>query len=188
VSALVTFSVVENGVVSYREPGQAPEDWERHCWWMVGRGTLHHDLYCAPDSLSGPEWAAAARALRWGRERQHVLARSRMVGGHPLAGEVYGFVSRRGPSAVVAVRNPAPTAQPVRLTLNGLAGPGIGAGPVAVTTPWSDAGPLPDTLDPDEPVTVRLPPYGVLVLTATSGEPFPKTADNRTVSRNSSRG
>ncbi|HEX2193324.1 MAG TPA: hypothetical protein VHH09_09030, partial [Acidimicrobiales bacterium] len=53
-SALVTFSVVENGAVSYREPGQGLDDWERHCWWMVGRGTLHHDLYCAPDSLSGP--------------------------------------------------------------------------------------------------------------------------------------
>ncbi|HEV3401385.1 MAG TPA: hypothetical protein VG078_06145, partial [Acidimicrobiales bacterium] len=176
VSALVTFSVVENGAVSYRERGQGLDDWERHCWWMVGRGTLHHDLYCAPDSLSGPEWAAAARALLWARERQHVLARSRMVGGNPVAGEVYGFVSRRGPEAVVALRNPASTAQTFRLTLSELAGPEVGDGPVAVTTPWSDAGPLPESLDPDEPLTVRLPPYRVLVLTATSGEPFRESA------------
>jgi hypothetical protein len=166
VSALVTFSVVENGAVSYREAGRSAQDWERHCWWMVGRGTLHHDLYCAPDSLSGPEWAAVARALRWARERQPVLARSRMVGGHPLAGEVYGFVSRRGHQSVVALRNPAGAAQTFRLTLAELAGPEAGGSPVAIHTPWSDAGPLPDLLDPQKALTVRLPPYGVVVLAA----------------------
>jgi hypothetical protein len=88
-----------------------------------------------------------------------------MVGGHPVGGEVYGFVSRRGPQAVVSLRNPASAAQTFRLTLSELAGPRVGDGPVVVTTPWSDAGPLPDTLDPDQPLALRLPPYGVVVLT-----------------------
>ncbi|HEX2191561.1 MAG TPA: hypothetical protein VHH09_00045 [Acidimicrobiales bacterium] len=168
VSALVTFSVVENGVVGYREPGQTPLDWHRHCWWMVGRGTLHHDLYVSPGSLSGSEWQAVARALRWARAHQAVLARSRMFGGHPMAGKVYGFVARRGADAVVALRNPAPRARSHALTLAETAGFEGAAGPVATTTVWSDAGgdAVPATVDPDRPLRLRLPAYGVVLLTA----------------------
>ena len=67
----------------------------------------------SPDSLSDAEWAVLAEALAWARRRQHVLARSRMVLGDPAAGEVYGFVARRGEEATVCLRNPSDTAQPV---------------------------------------------------------------------------
>jgi len=166
VSALVTFSVVENDAVSYRDGGRSSDDWRRHCWWMVGRGTLHHDLYCAPGSLSGPEWAAVADALRWARRNQHVLARSRMVGGSPLAGEIYGFAARRGPEAVVALRNPAPSPQAIGFTLGELAGVDPGGGPMVATTVWSDAGGLPPSLEVDQRVDLRLPAFGIVLLSA----------------------
>jgi hypothetical protein len=90
-----------------------PDGWARHCWLAVGRGTLHQDLYVAPDSLSEDEWAVLAEALAWARERQHVLARSRLVLGDPSAGEVYGFVARRGGDAIACLRNPADRPQPI---------------------------------------------------------------------------
>jgi hypothetical protein len=95
--------VVESAAASYREvaaragtgTGAGAAAWERHCWLAVGRGTLHQDLYVAPDSLSDAEWESLSGALSWARENQHVLARSRMVLGDPAAGEVYGFAAHR---------------------------------------------------------------------------------------------
>jgi hypothetical protein len=106
VSALVAFSIVETPAARYRD-GDDLDGWARHCWLAVGRGTLHHDLYVAPDSLSAAEWAVLAEALAWARERQHVLARSRMVLGDPAAGEIYGFAARLGDDAIVGLRNPS---------------------------------------------------------------------------------
>jgi hypothetical protein len=68
VSSIVTFSVVENQHVAYRSEDAGLPAWERHCWFLAGRGTHHHDLYVAPDSLSRAEWDVLAEVLasaRW---------------------------------------------------------------------------------------------------------------------------
>jgi hypothetical protein len=113
VSALVTFSIVESEAASYRGDDSGPEGWARHCWLAAGRGTLHQDLYVAPDSLTEAEWAVLSEALAWERRHEHVLARSRLVLGDPSAGEVYGFVARRGGQAIACLRNPSDRPQPI---------------------------------------------------------------------------
>ncbi|MDQ4096918.1 MAG: hypothetical protein M3144_03480, partial [Actinomycetota bacterium] len=120
VSAVVTFSVVENAVRAYRDV--EAEAWDRHCWFLAGRGSLHHDLYVAPDSLSEREWDVLAEALAWARRHQRVLARSRMVGGRPQAGEPYGFVSVAGGEVIACVRNPSARPQDMSLTTRDLLG------------------------------------------------------------------
>jgi hypothetical protein len=114
--------VVANQVRAYRDEGGDPQAWERHCWFLAGRGTHHHDLYVAPDSLSEPEWEALARALTWARANQAVLARSRMVGGRPQAGEPYGFLSASGKQAILCVRNPGGRDAALTLTAQELGG------------------------------------------------------------------
>ena len=113
VSALATFSIVESEAASYRDAESGPDGWARHCWLAAGRGTLHQDLYVAPDSLTDDEWAVLADALAWQRRHEAVLARSRMVLGDPAAGEVYGFAARRGTEAVACLRNPSDRPQPI---------------------------------------------------------------------------
>lgn len=121
VSSIVTFSLVENQAVAYRTEDAGLDAWERHCWLLAGRGTHHHDLYVAPDSLSRAEWDVLARALAWARAHERTLARSRMVGGRPQAGEPYGFVSTSATEgqAIVCLRNPAATPQAVRVDVGG---------------------------------------------------------------------
>ncbi len=148
VSALVVFSIVESGADSYRDAGDAA-GWTRHCWLAAGRGTLHHDLYVAPDSLSDAEWAVLAAALTWARGRQHVLARSRLVLGDPTAGEVYGFAARRGDDATLCVRNPSTDPQAVDVDWPALLG--WPAGTEVEVTPRFGRPPEPTmTLDPFE--------------------------------------
>ena len=159
VSALVTFSIVESAAARYRDEDGGPEAWARHCWLAVGRGSLHHDLYVAPDSLSDAEWAVLAEALTWARERQRVLARARMVLGDPGAGEIYSFVARAGEAATVCLRNPSPTPQSLRLDWGTLLGAPVTTS-IAVTTRYG--GPPPG--DGDDQLT--LDGFDVVVLEA----------------------
>ncbi|HEX2046984.1 MAG TPA: hypothetical protein VHF27_04410 [Acidimicrobiales bacterium] len=156
-SALVTFSFVEAPTASYRNGGTGLEDWARHCWLAAGRGTLHHDLYVAPDSLSDEEWRVLADALAWARGHERVLARSRMVLGDPGAGEVYGFAARKGDAATACLRNPSPHARTVDVDWPALLGFPAGT-PLALT---ARHGPSPD-------VPFTLGPFEVLVLEATA--------------------
>ncbi|MGH9222777.1 MAG: hypothetical protein ACRD2W_03005 [Acidimicrobiales bacterium] len=149
VSAVVTFSVVENGVRAYQDEGESLAAWERHCWFLVGRGTHHHDLYVAPDSLSAAEWEALSRALRWARANEQVLSRSRMVGGRPQAGEAYGFVSEAGGQVIVCLRNPSRRPQSLAVP--------VAASDVEVVwgrRPHVDGGTVTADLDPFEVVLV----------------------------------
>ncbi|MFP5318486.1 MAG: hypothetical protein ACLGI2_09335 [Acidimicrobiia bacterium] len=158
VSSIVTFSVVENEARAYRDAGEDPVAWARHCWLLAGRGTHHHDLYVAPGSLSEGEWAALAEALRWARANQAVLARSRMIGGRPQAGEPYGFLSEHGAEAVLCVRNPRAVPQAMAL------GEAAGLVDVEPVFPRGRREALPTTLD--AATVVELGPFDVLVVSA----------------------
>ena len=151
VSAVVPFSFVESTAASYRDAGDAA-GWARHCWLAVGRGTLHHDLYVAPDSLSDDEWAVLAEALRWARDREDVLARSRMVLGDPAAGEVYGFAARRGDAGTLCLRNPSAEPRTVPAGWADL----LGFEPAAARTVFGRA--PGDVLDPFEVVVIEAVP------------------------------
>jgi hypothetical protein len=161
VSALVTFSVVEAAGASYRDPGpDGLARWARHCWLAVGRGTLHQDLYVAPDSLSEPEWEVLAAALAWARDNQEVLARSRMVLGDPGTGAIYGFAARRGPAATAGLRNPSDRPQSVDCDWASLLG--FPAGTALALTARHGALP-PDT------GRLTMAPFEVLVVEARAG-------------------
>ena len=162
VSAIVTFSVVANEVRSYRDEGADPLAWERHCWFLVGRGTHHHDLYVAPDSLSDQEWEALAAALRWARAHQGVLARSRMIGGRPAAGEPYGFASVGQGRVVLCLRNPVGRTQELSLSALDLAGPGTTACGLAPV--WGRATAVSATIGPGETASVELEPFEVVLV------------------------
>jgi hypothetical protein len=161
VSALVTFSIVESEAASYRGDDAGADGWARHCWLAAGRGTLHQDLYVAPDSLSEAEWAVLAEALAWEREHQDVLARSRLVLGDPGAGEVYGFLARRGDEAtrsggrlgpaIACLRNPSDRPQPVGASWPDL----LGFAPAALTPRY---GRLAEVLQPFEILLVEAVP------------------------------
>lgn len=157
VSSLVTFGVVESEACSYRDADRGLEGWERHCWMAVGRGTLHQDLYVSPDSLSDEEWAVLARALAWAGDHQQVLARSRMVLGDPGAGEVYGFVARRGDTATACLRNPSAAPATVDLAWDGLLGLGA-TGAITLETVFGEASVAPDD------TALTLAPFEVLLV------------------------
>ena len=167
-SALVTFSLVQAPGAAYADSAESAADWERHCWLMVGRGTLHHDLYVAPDSLTTGQWRVMAGCLAWARSNRRVLARSRMVLGSPAAGAVYGFAGARDGRAFLCLRNPAAVAQATGFALGPLLGlDDADPGATLELEPWWGSPGLPSRVGAADHLDVDLEPFAVLLLTAT---------------------
>ena len=100
---------------SLRNPFQeSPGIWSNTCVWAIMRGTSYHQLTLMPESLE--EWQV--KILRRTLEvlRKHapeiITGRSRMFGGNPAAGKIYGFLHPGAKGKVLlALRNSSPLPQ-----------------------------------------------------------------------------
>lgn len=104
---------------SLRNPFQeSPGVWSNTCVWAIMRGTSYHQFTLMPESLE--EWQV--KILRRTLEvlRKHapeiITGRSRMFGGNPAVGEIYGFLHPGpGGTVLVALRNSSPLPQEYEL-------------------------------------------------------------------------
>ena len=104
---------------SIRNPFQeTPGVWSNTCVWAVLRGSSYHQYTLMPEALED-EYAEVLRrtmAVLRAHPEKILTGRSRMIGGNPLAGSVYGFVHPgRDGSAVIGLRNSLPI--PVEYTM-----------------------------------------------------------------------
>lgn len=80
-------------------------EWTDYAMMVCGRGLRLIDLYLEPD-LPGNFWQALGESLRWWRENRDILGATRMVGGNPLWGEVYGYAHWHEEQGIICLRNP----------------------------------------------------------------------------------
>jgi hypothetical protein len=80
---------------------------ERNAWWLVGRTSLRHEWRVKPGDLTAERWKVLAGAARWGKAHERLFRSSRMVGGDPGQGAIYGFAALEGPMGVLSLRNPS---------------------------------------------------------------------------------
>ena len=104
---------------SLRNPFQeTPGVWSNTCVWAIMRGSSYHQFTLMPESLE--QWQVNILSRTMEVLRKHtpeiVTARSRMVGGNPAAGEIYGFL-HPGPTGkiLLALRNSSPLPQEYKL-------------------------------------------------------------------------
>jgi len=102
ISAFVTFDIVHG-----RTAGGSEEGFERGVWWLAARTSLHHDWYIQPSDLRPAEWKLLARAALWAKKHEKAFRWSRMVGGDPRKGEIYGFAALDEGMGTLALRNPS---------------------------------------------------------------------------------
>jgi hypothetical protein len=102
VSAFVTFDIVQDRIAGNRD-----EVFERGFWWLAARTSLHHDWYFQASDLTLERWKMLARAARWARGHEQLFRFSRMAGGDPRRGEVYGFAAYDTGRGTLALRNPS---------------------------------------------------------------------------------
>ncbi|MBE6385122.1 MAG: hypothetical protein E7048_05590 [Lentisphaerae bacterium] len=91
-----------------------PGDWADTCMWAVLRGASYLPMTLQPESLEDWQADILRKTLAFARKNASSIytGNSRMVGGNPNAGEIYGFAHRKGKKQIfLALRNPAPTVQ-----------------------------------------------------------------------------
>jgi hypothetical protein len=92
-----------------------PGDWADTCMWAFLRGATYLPMTLQPESLEPWQVAILRKSLAFARKNASSIytGNSRMIGGNPNAGEIYGFEHRnaRKKQTFLALRNPAPTVQ-----------------------------------------------------------------------------
>jgi hypothetical protein len=112
ISAFVTFDIVQSRIAGNRD-----QVFERGCWWLSARTSLHHDWYIQASDLTHARWQMLARATRWAKSQEKLFRWSRMVGGDPGQGQVYGFAAFDAGRGTLAFRNPSAEPRVLESTL-----------------------------------------------------------------------
>ncbi len=102
ISGFVTFDIVQG-----RTRSSNPEAFQRGAWWLAARTSLHHDWYVEAGDLTADEWKLLAQTAKWAKSHEAVFRFSRMIGGDPKKGEVYGFAAFDAGAGTLALRNPS---------------------------------------------------------------------------------
>ena len=135
---------------------------------FFGTGTNLQELYVNPELVEDVVWDAIADAAKWARSNAHVLADTHWIGGDPAQGQVYGWAAWTPGKGILTLRNPHDGRATFSLSLRGAFElPDGVSGKHTLDSPWPTGSALAGaTVASDEPCSVDLAPFEVLVLEA----------------------
>ncbi len=138
----------------------------REYLYMLGtRGTAFWEYYYSFSLFDDDKWDVNAEAANWIEENFDVLQKSKMFGGRPGNGEIYGFSCWNGHEGIVSIRNPKNVEQSYTVTYDRLIGVAedmvnVSSDVVLGDIKWQND----DTLSYGDQVTYTLGAEEVLVL------------------------
>ncbi|MEC0089690.1 discoidin domain-containing protein [Paenibacillus macquariensis] len=105
-----------------RDYTQTLEEFRKYLFMCLVRGTGFVEVYYSPSLFDDAQWKVNAEVLTWAEENFDALSNADMIGGNPLAGDVYGYSGWTKDKGIVSLRNPSSTAKTYQLTLDTLLG------------------------------------------------------------------
>jgi hypothetical protein len=90
-----------------RKTGEPKEVFRDYLYMNLSRGTGFIELYIKPAVLEEYDWDVISEGLHWAEEVFPTFKRSRMHGGSPKAGQVYGYTAWSTDQGYVSIHNPA---------------------------------------------------------------------------------
>lgn len=151
------------------EPSEDPEAFRRYLFMSLSRGTGIVELYLKTSELSAEDWDVLGDGLKWTNHIFPAFKRSRMIGGDPKLGDVYGYTGWTEELGYLSLHNPSREPREFKIVLDRALGlPTAVASDgrsYAVSTPLlADADSLPNSATAGQPCTVTLPPHAVRIL------------------------
>lgn len=89
-----------------------------HLYMLGTRGTAFWEYYYSPSMFDDEKWQVNAEAANWIEDNFDILQKSKMFGGNPENGHIYGYSCWKGNQGIVSIRNPKDVEQEYTLTLD----------------------------------------------------------------------
>jgi hypothetical protein len=133
-----------------------------------GSGTQLQELYISPELLTQQNWDDLADAARWSRANAATLCDTHWIGGDPGKLMVYGWAAWSSQKGIITLRNPSDKAAKFQIDVEKLFElPPNAPQSYAVSSPFPRSNVPIATLRANDPVTIELAAFGVVVLEAT---------------------
>ncbi len=145
-------------------------EWTDYCMMVCGRGLRLIDLYFNP-TLRPDFWKALGESLRWWRHNVEILGNTRMAGGDPRKGEIYGYVHWKGDSGIICLRNPDIKEQSISVPFDRSVYYGGQPGRLfrgRVIYPFLED--IPAQFESGKPLLLKVPGYSVAVIELNPGK------------------
>ena len=98
------------------------DDMREYLYMLGTRGTAFWEYYYSPSMFDDEKWQVNAEAANWIEDNFHILQKSKMFGGQPGNGDVYGISWWNGNEGIVSIRNPHNTTKTYTLKFDRLVG------------------------------------------------------------------
>lgn len=115
------------------------DSFRKYLYMNMSRGTGFVELYLKTFNLVDYDWDVLAEGLCWVEDVFPTFERSRMHGGGPKAGEVYGFTAWNEKRGYVSIHNPSDETKSYTVTLDREFGLVPGQKKYYLTSPLSDS-------------------------------------------------
>ena len=102
------------------ELGDSTDEFRKEVRSFFACGTCLQELYISPSKMSPENWDALAEAALWSKANSDVLSDSHWIGGDPGKQEIYGWAAWNQRKGILALRNPSPENQTIKLNLSGV--------------------------------------------------------------------
>ena len=110
-----------------RNPIKFEDNELREYLYMLGtRGTAFWEYYYSYNMFDDDKWDVNSEAANWIEDNFHILQKSKMFGGKPDNGDVYGYSCWNGNEGIVSLRNPSDVEKTYTITYDRLIGVGEG--------------------------------------------------------------
>ena len=153
---------------SYNRPNDikyTDDEMRNHLYMLGTRGTAFWEYYYSFDMFDENKWQINAEAATWIEENFDILQKSKMFGGRPNDGGVYGYSCWNGKEGILSIRNPKDVEQSYEVTYDRLIGVSEDLGSVYGKVVVGDQRhQTSEALTYGKKVTYKLKPKEVLIL------------------------
>jgi hypothetical protein len=115
--------------------GETEKSFRRYLYMSLSRGTGFIELYLKTFKLQKSDWDVLSECLHWSYKVFPTFQRSRMHGGNPQKGEVYGYTAWTKNQGYISLHNPGEKAQKYSIRLDRKFGLLPGSGTFKLSSP-----------------------------------------------------
>jgi len=119
--------------------GESAKQFSEYLWMNLSRGTGFVELYIKTQNLSESDWDVLADGLKWAHKVFPYFKNSKMHGGNPKNGEVYGYTGWNENGGYASFHNPSGKEQEYTFTLDRAFGLKTKTGDFILSSPLKNA-------------------------------------------------